>query len=251
MLRLKIKDLLFPGIDYLLRKRLRLVNGRLSSGAIKTLDAGCGNGAFSLLCYKLGNSVIGIDLDPDNIKRCLEYRDYKGISASKVKFSVFNIYELLELNETFEQILCFEALEHLLNDKYALELFAKLLSPGGLLHLGVPNLNCPYYYGEKISLMENGAHVRKGYTYAMLREMLMGFGLVVIKEDKYGGIFTRKVITFSWRLQSFSFFTKLSDPIKESINVLVFSVLNPFTYLDRFLNTEPMSIYIMAKKFSE
>lgn len=251
MLRLKIKDLLFPGIDFLLRKRLRLAKNYLKVGAIKTLDAGCGNGAFSLFCYKLGNSVVGIDLESDNIKRCLEYRDYKRIPASKVKFVVFDIYNLLELNTTFDQILCFEVLEHLLKDNYVLAIFAKLLNPAGVLHLGVPNLNCPSYYGEKVSLTEDGAHVRRGYTYSMLREMLIGFGLEVVKEDKYGGIFTRKVITFSRRLQSFSFFIKCSNPIREAINILVFLVLNPFTYLDRFLKTEPMSIYIIAKKFSE
>lgn len=168
-----------------------------------------------------------------------------------MKFITFNIYELLELDEAFDQIICFETLEHLLKDKYVLGIFAKLLNHGGVLHLAVPNLNCPSYYGEKVSLMEDGAHVHKGYTYSMLGEMLMSFGLEVVKEDKYGGIFTRKVIILSRRLQNFPFFPKFSNPIKEVINVLVFLVLNPLTYLDRFLKTEPMSIYIVANKFSE
>lgn len=247
-IRLKIKDLLFPGIDFCLRKRLKLVKKYLKAGPIKTLDVGCGNGAFCFLCYKLGNSVIGIDLNPDNIKRCLEYRDYKGVPASRVKFTVFNIYNLLELNETFEQIICFETLEHLIKDKYTLELFAKLLNPGGLLHLGVPNLNCPYYYGEKISLVENGLHVRKGYTYSTLRETLMGLGLEVVKEDKYGGLFTLSVTSLLRRLQVFCSFVKCSKLIKEITNVLAFLVLVPLTYLDIFSKREPISIYIMAKK---
>ena len=50
--RLLIKDLLFPGFDILLRKRIKVAKKYLMPGVIKTLDAGCGNGAFSLECYK-------------------------------------------------------------------------------------------------------------------------------------------------------------------------------------------------------
>lgn len=246
--RLRIKGLLFPGIDFSLRKRLKLAKKYLKPGPIKTLEAGCGNGAFCLLCYKLGNSVLGIDLSADNIKRCLEYRDYKGISDTRLKFLVFNIYNLLESNEGFEQILCFETLEHLLRDKYALEIFAKLLNPGGVLHLGVPNLNSPSYYGEKVSLIENGMHVRKGYASLMLKEMLSSYGLEVVKVDKYGGTFTRRATALSRRLDDFCSFVKVSKPLKEIMGVLAFLFLNPLTYLDNFLNHESMSIYIIAKK---
>lgn len=217
-------------------------------GAIKTLDAGCGNGAFSLLCYKLGNSVIGIDIDAGNIKRCLEYRDYKGIPSSKVNFAVFNIYNLLELNQTFDQILCFEALEHLLDDKRILEIFAKLLNPGGVIHFGVPNLNCPFNFRTVISTAENGGHVRKGYTYLALKEMLIGLGLKIVKEGKYGGFFTRQVTTLYLRLQNLCLFKNFSKFVDEAKNVLAFLCLNPFTYLDSFFKAEPVSIYIMAKK---
>lgn len=247
-IRLKIKDLLFPGMDFCLRKRLKLAKKYLKAGPIKTLEAGCGNAAFCLLCYKLGNTVIGIDINLDNIKRCIEYRDYKNIPDSKVNFMVSDIHDLLDFNETFDQILCFETLEHILDDRYVLGLFSKLLNPGGILHLGVPNLNCPFYYGEKISLTGDGMHVCKGYTYSVLKEMLESFGLKVIKEDKYGGIFTRKVTVCLRRLQDSPFFRNSFNSLKEVIRTLVFLFINPLTYLDGVLKTEPMSIYIMAKK---
>lgn len=250
-MRLKIKDLLFPGIDFLLRKRLRLVKKYLTEGEIKTLDVGCGNGAFCLLCYRLGNLVTGIDIDAGNIKRSLEYRDYKGISSSKVRFAIFNIYNLLELNQTFDQILCFETLEHLLNDQCALGVFAKLLNSGGVIHLGVPNLNCAFNLRTAISPTENGGHVRKGYTYAVLKEMLEGLGLKIVKENKYGGFFTRQVHTLYLRLQNLWIFKNFPKYINEVKNVLVFLCLNPFTYLDSFVEAEPISIYIMAKRIQK
>lgn len=247
LIRLKIKDLLFPGIDFCLRKRLELVKKYLKAGPIKTLDAGCGNGAFAFLSYKLGNSVIGIDLNADNIRKCLEYRDYKGISEVEVKFMVFDIYNLLALNGSVDQILCFETLEHLKQDKYILELFAKLLSAQGILHLGVPNLKHPSYYGERVSSYEDGAHVRRGYTYAALEEMLTGFGLEVVKKDNYGGVFTAQVTALSRKIQDF-FGVKFPHPITEAVRVLFFLFFNPLTYLDSFLKSEPMSIYLIAKK---
>lgn len=244
-MRVIIKDLLFPGIDFCLRKRIKLAKKYLRTGSIKTLDAGCGNGAFCFLCYRLGNLVMGIDSNLDNIKRCIEYRDYKNIPNTKVKFMVLDIYNLLELNDTFDQILCFETLEHLLNDRYVLEVFTKLLKPGGIIHLGVPNIGCPDYYGEKISAFEGGSHVRKGYTYSIIEDMLKEFNLEIVKKDGYGGIFTRKVTGLRRRLEKF---LPKKSLIRESINVLLFLVLNPFTYLDKFSKSESMSIYIVAQK---
>jgi SAM-dependent methyltransferase len=251
-IKLKIKDLLFPGVDIILRKRIKVAKKYLMSGAIKTLDAGCGNGAFSLECYKLGNSVIGIDINTGNINRSLEYRDYKGIPSSKARFAVFNIYNLLELNQPFDQILCFEVLEHLLYDKRAIEIFAKLLNSGGILHLGVPNLNCPYHISGVISQIEDGGHVHRGYTYSILKEMCINYGLEIIREEAYGGFFTRQIYNISRQLQNIYSFIFKNSPRSLNIvkDVLIFLCLNPFTYLDNFLKIkiEPMSIYIIAKK---
>ncbi len=249
--RLLIKDLLFPGPDILLRKRIKVAKKYLTSGAIKTLEAGCGNGAFSLECYKLGNSVIGIDINTGNINRSLEYRDYKGIPTSKLRFAVFNIYNLLELNQTFDQILCFEALEHLLYDKRAIEIFAKLLNSGGVLHLGVPNLNCPFHINGIISQIEDGGHVHRGYTYSILKQMCASYGLKIIREEAYGWFFTRQIYNITRQLFNISFiFKNFPRPLNVFRDVLIFLCLNPFTYLDNFLKikTDPMSIYIIAKK---
>lgn len=44
---------MFPGIDVATRKRMRLTR-YFKSGSIATLDAGCGNGAFSFAAAKKG-----------------------------------------------------------------------------------------------------------------------------------------------------------------------------------------------------
>ncbi|MCM8792432.1 MAG: methyltransferase domain-containing protein [Candidatus Omnitrophica bacterium] len=248
LIRLSFKEFLFPGMDFCLRKRLKLAKKYLLRGGYKTLDAGCGNGAFSFLCYKLGNSVLGIDINYLNIKKCLEFRDYRYISPSRLKFLVFDIYDILKLNETFDQIICFETLEHILRDRYILELFAKILNPNGIIHLGVPNLNCPYYYGEKISNTENGGHVRKGYDYFSIQQLIKGLGLDIIKLSGYGGIFTRKVTALSRRIQYNYVFKKSPVFLKHFLIFLWFSITYPLTYLDGLFKEEFMSIYIIFKK---
>ena len=62
------KRLLFPGLDMATRKRMMLCRYFLS-GDISTLDAGCGNGAFSFHAYRSGNRVLGINFDADGFQR--------------------------------------------------------------------------------------------------------------------------------------------------------------------------------------
>lgn len=245
--RLRIKNLLYPGIDFCLRQRLRLAKKHLLSGSVKTLDAGCGNGAFCFLCYKLGNSVTGIDNNLENIAKCIEFRDYNHFAKEKLKFLVLNIYDLLNLKETFEQIICFETLEHLLNDRYALGIFTRLLKPGGIIHLGVPNFDCQNFYGEKISLFEDGNHVRKGYTYVMIEDLVRELNLKIVLKTNYGGGVTRKIMILSRILQDNYFLNRLSL-FKEPLLVLFFIIFYPFTYLDKLSRDEAISLYMILKK---
>ncbi len=70
-----IKKNLFPGLDIGIRKRMKFTKN-FKTGDILTLDAGCGNGAFSFAAHKKGNRVIGIDFDSKKLGRCEEFRDY-------------------------------------------------------------------------------------------------------------------------------------------------------------------------------
>jgi len=97
------KKILFPGLDIGLRKRMKLAK-YFQVGDILTLDAGCGNGAFGFKAVKKGNRVIGVDFNEEKLKRCEEFRDYLKIDPSRCRFRVHNLYELLSLNEKFDQI---------------------------------------------------------------------------------------------------------------------------------------------------
>lgn len=182
---LALKRLMFPGSDLSIRKRMRLTC-HFRTGDISTLDAGCGNGAFSLAAYRLRNRVLGINIDPTQVRKCREYAAYIGVDPGRLRFEVGNIYKVGGLNSTFDQIICLETLEHLLHDQAVVNGLASVLNPDGLLHLCTPNSDCPINLYD-LSTYEDGRHVRAGYTHAGLEALTRAAGLEPIRRDAYGG----------------------------------------------------------------
>lgn len=240
------KRILFPGFDVATRKRMKLCR-YLLPGDLATLDAGCGNAAFSFHACKLGNSVLGISFNADEVRRCSEYRDFLGLDPVRCRFQTHNIYDLLGLGRRFDQIICFETLEHLERDQEVLGLFARVLNPGGTLHLGTPCLNRKPYYGEVISSVEDGGHVRLGYTHDGLEEMLAKEGFEVAVRDKAVGPISQKIMDLGRWLLAVPL-RRLPEPIGERVSGLVVIALLPLTWLDRFMfRGQHLCIYLQAR----
>ncbi len=241
-----IKRILFPGLDIGTRKRMKFAK-YFKGGDILTLDAGCGNGAFSFAACKIGNGVIGIDSDSHKLNRTLEFRDYLKIDPKRCDFKIHNIYNLLKLNQKFDQIICFETLEHIKDDEQAIKIFSEIMNEGGTLHLCVPYLNRKLYYGEIISETENGNHLRLGYTFEQLEEMIGKQGFKVLQKDTAVGFFAQKLINLLNWLQ-LNLFKKFSNRIRDGFNSVILIFLYPLTFLDKFIFTKPLNIYVAAQK---
>ena len=244
------KKFLFPGLDIGARSRMKFAKN-FKPGDILTLDIGCGNGAFSFVATKLGNRVIGIDFDEEKLKRCLEFRDYLKIKPDQCDFMVLNAYNLLSIQKQFDQIICFETLEHIKDDKKIIELTTKVLKPGGVLHLCVPSANRKPYYGEIISEIEDGNHVRLGYTFETMEKMLEKVGLVVVGRDTAVGIVSQKLLSsINWI--DINLFKNLPKRGNDVVHLIIFILLYPLSFiikfLDRLLPSKPLNIYIAAKK---
>jgi SAM-dependent methyltransferase len=244
-----VKKLLFPGLDIATRKRMKFIK-YFRRGDILTLDAGCGNGAFSFEASKLGNRIVGIDFDPKKLKRCEEFKDYLKIDSSRCQFKVFNIYDLPNLKEffgEFDQIICFETLEHLKNDQKVIEIFSKILKPKGLLHLCTPYAKRNPYYGEIISDTEDGNHLRLGYAYEDFEKTLIKEGFKIIRRDSAVGFIGQKLINFmNWI--DIVLLKNWTGRLKDFIHLIIFAFLYPLTFLDIFIKSKPLSIYVAAVK---
>jgi 2-polyprenyl-3-methyl-5-hydroxy-6-metoxy-1,4-benzoquinol methylase len=248
LMKLRVKHLFFPGINITTRKRMRLCK-HFKKENIDTLDIGCGNGAFTFYAYKLGNNVLGIDYDYEKLNKCIEYRDYLKLDADHCRFMVFNIYELEKLNKKFDQVICFEVLEHLINDRDALKIIAGILKTGGVVHITTPSSSRRQAFGEKISSIENGGHVRLGYTYETLERMLNEVNLKVVVKEQAVSMLNHKIELIIGRIcLMLSGMFNRNKVITDLIHVILFLIFYPLTYLNIVIPTGSFCIYVKAIK---
>ena len=243
---LLVKRLLFPGYDFGVRARQKLFKYFLA-GEISTLDAGCGNGAFSLAAYQLGNRVLGINIDPRQVQRCQEYAAFIGADAGRLRFLTWNIYNLMALEQKFDQIICSETLEHLIRDQEVVQLFSLSLKPGGRLHLCTPNRLCPFSIEGGISKEEDGGHVRLGYSHEELETLVRSVGLVPVARDEVGG-YGRVLATSIQRKILRRLIHYLPTSILRFVEIVAFFILSPLVVLDRMVSYPAWSVYICAEK---
>lgn len=246
---LLVKKILFPGLNIGIRKRMKFVK-YFQSGDIETLDVGCGNGAFSFAAYKRGNNVLGIDFDKKKLKRTEEFRDYLRIDCSRCEFRAYNVYDLLSLNRQFKQIICFETLEHIKDDIKVIDIFSKIIKPGGFLHLCAPHAHRKPYYGEVISDKEDGNHVRLGYTFEKFNTMLATAEFEIIKKDMAVGFFSQKLIyVMNWI--DIRIMPNATGRQNDCIHLFLFLIFYPFTFFDFLVShseKDYLNIYVLARK---
>lgn len=163
----------------------------------KFLDVGCGSGAFSMGAALRGYDSLGLSWDERN--QAIATDRAKLCRASNAKFEVFDVRRLgerKELVEQFDVAICFENIEHILNDKKLMQDIAACMKPGGRFLLTAPYLLYhPMSQGDigPFSKTEDGGHVRRGYNKAMLEELCKDSGLVVEEVSYCSGFLSQKV----------------------------------------------------------
>ncbi len=124
--------------DLLLARRYRLVQPHLPGRGGVLLDFGCGNGAQTLCFSPHFDTVLGLDID----------RRYLGeLAADQERRSIvprawpvcFDGGELPIRTASVDFVISFEVLEHVMNERLALTELHRILRPGGVLAISVPN----------------------------------------------------------------------------------------------------------------
>ncbi|MGH7934120.1 MAG: class I SAM-dependent methyltransferase, partial [Candidatus Binataceae bacterium] len=105
----------------------------------------------------------------------------------------------LELG-TFDQVICFETIEHILDDRKLIADLARLLEPGGRLLLTTPFKHCPPLLGDRLSDHEDGGHVRWGYTHAELRARFAPYRLTPQAEEFVSGVLSQSITNLMRRI---------------------------------------------------
>jgi SAM-dependent methyltransferase len=185
-----LRNPIYPGLDLHLRNRASLCKF-WKAGGRDVLDAGSGNGYFSWLAYQSGARVVALNFEAAQVAKARAFLvDFRGADPRRLMFEQFNLYDLPKERRTFDEVICYETLEHIRDDNLiARELF-RILRPGGVLHLCCPNRLHPRHQAEVLDTNETGGHVRAGYTEADYRNMLEPIGFTI---DRVAGIGPRSV----------------------------------------------------------
>src|SRR5258708_26762975 len=153
--------------DPLVYDRWKWLKQHLRPGPLSTLDAGCGNGCFTIYAAHRGNDATGISFDKTQNDAAESRARVLGITNAH--FISMDLRELSKFKGdlgTFDQIICTEVIEHLLDDAGLVRNLADMLKPGGRLLLTTPFKDHRGLIKEKLSESDDGGHVRCGYTHA-------------------------------------------------------------------------------------
>jgi SAM-dependent methyltransferase len=231
--------MVYPGLDLHTRNRASLCVF-WKTGPRDVLDAGSGNGYFSWLAYKSGAHVVALNFDGDQIKKALDYFiGYKKADQTRLTFRQLNLYDLRLVSEKFDEIICYETLEHIKEDKDIVREFYRLLKPGGALHLCCPYSLHPTHRESELDLHEGGGHVRKGYTEEDYARLLTPVGF---KITSVVGIGSPSLCGADNVIRAIRH--RLGDLAALPFLPLVL----PFVRLSKFNPKVPFSLYVRATK---
>jgi SAM-dependent methyltransferase len=181
------------------------LRAHLRRGSMRTFDAGCGNGGFSIFAARSGNQVVAASFsqsDQESARRRAEMLGVTGID--------FRIIDLRDLDDhrdalgTFDQIICLETIEHVSDDEGLVKSLAAILKPGGQILLSTPYArHRPLYTEEREpSPVEDGSHVRYGYTPERLSQIVDDAGLEAGGEAFISGVVSQRLTNLMRRLSA-------------------------------------------------
>jgi 2-polyprenyl-3-methyl-5-hydroxy-6-metoxy-1,4-benzoquinol methylase len=176
-----------------LRKRLPAVAPR----SVKLLDVGCGQGAFTIGLARDGYDALGLTGNSSDNRKATERAAICGADLARFEaLDIRNLDSRHDFLNQFDILLCLEVIEHILNDQKLMVDMARCVRPGGKLLLTTPNFDYrPMTKGDAgpFSPVENGWHVRKGYTEKRLRELSREAGLEFESISYCSGFVSQKV----------------------------------------------------------
>ena len=165
----------------------------------KLIDVGCGSGTFSIGAARRGYETLGVDWNEQG--RMVAEERAKICKAQSAKFEVLDVRNLDtrdDLVGKFDVVINLENIEHIIDDRKLIQDISSCLKPGGYLLL-----SAPYLHYRPLSIedsgpflkIEDGGHVRRGYSKAMLEELCKQSGLIPEEISFCSGYLSQKITT--------------------------------------------------------
>ena len=145
---------------------LNLIKNTYPTGeALRILDIGCGTGAMLDELTAFG-SVVGADFSEEALKFSRERRQSLPLVRADVRCLPF-------ASDTFDVITAMDIVEHIDNDKAAMQEIRRVLKPGGRLFMTVPA------YMSLWSEHDEALHHYRRYTAPGVKDLAQRTGLSV------------------------------------------------------------------------
>ncbi len=160
------------------------------------LDMPCGRGFYlNMLRYASGCRLVGAELDwPVLLKAQQNVGHLPDISLNNA-----NIYALPYADNVFDSVILSEILEHIEDDVAGLREIYRVLKPGGVVAITVPNANYPFWWDPINKSLETvlNTHIGSGplagiwanhvrlYTADQLRSSVLAADFVVEEERAF------------------------------------------------------------------
>ena len=183
--------------DMAFKKRVRTIFEWIEPTDDKVvLDCACGRGFYlNMIRAVSGCKLVGLELDEDVIRKA--YRNVGKLPD--VFLTQANIYEQPYPDNYFDGVILSEILEHIEDDVRGLREVYRMLKPGGVVAITVPNANYPFWWDPINKTLETvfHTHIGKGplaglwanhirlYTAQQLCRAVLDAGFVVEEERAF------------------------------------------------------------------
>lgn len=160
------------------------------------LDCACGRGFYlNMFRYVSQCKLVGLELDWEVIEKAKRNVGH----LPSVMLNNANIYTLPYPDDTFDAVILSEILEHIDRDVDGLREVLRVLKPGGVVAMTVPNANYPFWWDPINKTLETvfKTHIGKGplagiwanhvrlYTAEQLRSSVLAAGFEVEEERAF------------------------------------------------------------------
>lgn len=185
------------------------------------LDVGCGAGTLCFYMASQSKTVLGIDIASNAIQAAR--KSVKKQKLNNITFLKMDFPSQVP-KKRFDFIICTEVIEHLKDDKLAVNRIEHLLNKGGIAIISVPSKNAPLFkLGYAQSFDKRVGHLRR-YSDKELVNLFKKRNFVILETKKTEGIirnflflnsFAGKSIRFIklFFVDLFSLFDELTVPI--------------------------------------
>jgi SAM-dependent methyltransferase len=153
------------------------VQSVLPAAAIDVLEVGCGQGGFGVRLSRRYPAYVGVE--PDRLAFEVA-RDRLVADGGRGEARNGGV-EVLDADSRFDLVCAFEVLEHIEDDRAALESWVARLRPGGTLLMSVPGFARRFAPADVMA-----GHFRR-YDPPVLEELMRSVGLVDVEVRQFSG----------------------------------------------------------------